>query len=150
YLSHSLSQQRMLHPISFELPVSDAFRLRRCSETLEKFGFSVDEFGENSFVLKAHPTLLSDVDSAPLLRECAEHVEEIHEVEPVQEKLDHILATMACHRQIRAQQRLNHEEMRALLQELEGTPRSYHCPHGRPVMVEIVSYEIEKWFKRVL
>ncbi|MCE9624431.1 MAG: DNA mismatch repair endonuclease MutL [Deltaproteobacteria bacterium] len=150
YLSGALPQQRLLHPETLELPENEAARLRSCLSKLETFGFAVDEFGENTFVLKAHPTLLKGADWMAVLREVAQEIEDGPGLEGVQERVDHVLATMACHRQIRAHQRLNDEEMRALLGELEGTPRSYHCPHGRPVMVEIESREIEKWFKRVL
>lgn len=150
YLSGPLPQQRLLQPLSFDLPEHEAARLRACLSRLEAFGFAVDEFGEGSFVLKAHPTLLGDGDWVAVLREIAAEMEESSGLAGVEERIDHVLATMACHRQIRAHQRLTEEEMLALLRELEGTPRSYHCPHGRPVMVEVEAREIEKWFKRVL
>ncbi len=150
YLSGPLPQQRLLQPLSFDLPEHEAARLRACLPRLEAFGFAVDEFGEGSFVLKAHPTLLRDVDWIAVLREIAEEMEESSGMAGLEDRIDHVLATMACHRQIRAHQRLSEEEMLALLRELEGTPRSYHCPHGRPVMVEVEAREIEKWFKRVL
>jgi len=150
YLSGPLPQQRLLHPVSFELPEGEASRLRSNLNALEIFGFAADEFGENSFVLKAQPALLGDVDGVALLRELAQEIEGSSGLGAVQERIDHALATMACHRQIRANHRLNEAEMRSLLRDLEGTPRSYHCPHGRPVMVEIESREIEKWFKRLL
>lgn len=150
YLSGPLPQQRLLHPLSFDLPENEAARLRACLPRLEAFGFSVDEFGENSFVLKAHPTLLEGEDWVGLLREISQEMEDSSGMEGLEDRIDHLLATMACHRQIRAHQRLDDEEMLALLRELEGTPRSYHCPHGRPVMVEVEAREIEKWFKRLL
>ncbi|MFO1463848.1 MAG: DNA mismatch repair endonuclease MutL [bacterium] len=150
YLSGPLPQQRLLTPVSFELAEGEAVRLRSCLEKLEAFGFAADEFGEGSFVLKAQPALLGDADGVTVLREVAQELEDASGLTPVQERVDHVLATMACHRQIRANHRLSDEEMRALLRELEGTPRSYHCPHGRPVMVEIEPREIEKWFKRVV
>ncbi|MCC7343432.1 MAG: DNA mismatch repair endonuclease MutL [Deltaproteobacteria bacterium] len=150
YLGGPLPQQRLLQPLSFDLPEHEAARLRACLPRLEAFGFAVDEFGEGSFVLKAHPTLLRDGDWVAVLREIAEEMEESSGLAGVEDRIDHVLATMACHRQIRAHQRLTEEEMLSLLRELEGTPRSYHCPHGRPVMVEVEAREIEKWFKRVL
>ncbi|HKY64348.1 MAG TPA: DNA mismatch repair endonuclease MutL [bacterium] len=149
YLSGPLAQQRLLTPLTFQLAEGEAAKLRSCLDALEPFGFAVDEFGENSFVLKAHPTLLKDSDWLALLREIAEELEE-QPLAGLEERIDHVLATMACHRQIRAHHRLTEEEMRALLGQLEGTPRSYHCPHGRPVMVEIAAEEIEKWFKRIV
>ncbi len=150
HLSGPLPQQRLLHPVSFELPEGEAARLRSSLDSLEAFGFAADEFGENSFVLKAQPALLGDIDGVALLRELAQELEGSSGLNAIQDRVDHALATMACHRQIRAHHRLDEAEMRALLRDLEGTPRSYHCPHGRPVMVEIESREIEKWFKRLL
>ncbi|HKX13016.1 MAG TPA: hypothetical protein VJP40_07680, partial [bacterium] len=149
YLAGRLVQQGLLTPLTFQFAEGEAAKLRSCLEALEKFGFAVDEFGENTFVLKAHPTLLKDCDWSALLREIAEELEE-QPLAGLEERIDHVLATMACHRQIRAHHRLADDEMRALLQQLEGTPRSYHCPHGRPVMVEIAAEEIEKWFKRIV
>jgi DNA mismatch repair protein MutL len=149
YLTGSLAAQRMLHPLTFDLSESEAVRLRNSLLDLEKFGFLVDEFGDKTFVLKGTPNLLAGADAVALLRDLVSTEEEAG-IGPLQDKLDHVLATMACHRQIRAGDRLQHEEMVSLLQDLEGTPRSYHCPHGRPVMIEIGSREIEKWFKRVV
>jgi DNA mismatch repair protein MutL len=149
FLAGKLAQQSLLTPLTFQMPEGEAAKLRSCLEGLEKFGFAVDEFGENTFVLKAHPTLMKDCDWLALLRELAEELEE-QPLAGLEERIDHVLATMACHRQIRAHHRLADDEMRSLLQQLEGTPRSYHCPHGRPVMVEIASEEIEKWFKRIV
>lgn len=149
YLTGKLSRQSLLTPLTFSLGEGEAAKLRSCLEELEKFGFALDEFGENTFVLKAHPILLKNCDWLALLREIAEEIEE-SPLAGLEERIDHVLATMACHRQIRAHQRLVEDEMRALLKDLEGTPRSYHCPHGRPVMVEIASEEIEKWFKRIV
>lgn len=148
--ANGLSQQRLLTPLSFDLPPHEAERLRSCLTELERFALVLDEFGENSFVLKAHPALLKDCDWQSLIRAILDQVLPEQRVGAVEAKIDHVLATMACHRQIRAGDRLLKEEMVDLLRQLEGTPRSYHCPHGRPVMVEIENREIEKWFKRIL
>jgi DNA mismatch repair protein MutL len=150
YSQGKIVQQNLLQPYSFDLSPPDAERLRLCLEDLENFGLAVEEFGEHSFVLKAHPTLLSQCDWLALLKALAEQIGSEDKVQALQHRVDQVLATMACHRQIRANHRLTPEEMDALLKDLEGTPRSYHCPHGRPVMVEIEAREIEKWFKRVL
>lgn len=146
----SLPTQAFLTPPTFDLSPQEAARLRPCLEELERFGLEVEDFGEDTFVLKRHPTLLKNCDWQVLLEELAEQIELHSQTQVLAERIDHLLATMACHRQIRAHHKLTHEEMEALLKDLEGTPRAYHCPHGRPVMVEIEAKQIEKWFKRVL
>lgn len=150
YDSGKMPTQRLLHPISFELSARDSERLRPYLDFLHAFGLEVEEFGEHSFVLKAYPSLLKKVDGVGLIRELLDQGISEAPLESLEKRVDHVLATMACHRQIRANHRLTQEEMESLLSQLEGTPRSYHCPHGRPVMVEIEGREIEKWFKRVL
>jgi DNA mismatch repair protein MutL len=150
YGQGGLPQQALLHPINFDASAAEAERLRTYLPQLEKLNLILEEFGENSFVIKAYPTLLEKCDWQELLRDLVDRMEAESRVGPLEERIDHILATMACHRQIRANHRLTREEMEALLLQLADTPRSYHCPHGRPVMVEIHAREIEKWFKRVL
>lgn len=145
-----LVQQRFLNPPILEFNPQEAERLRMCLTELEKFSLEVEDFGENSFALKAYPVLLKNCQWKALIQEMVDEMMTEVPAEALVKKIDHILATMSCHRQIRANDRLSREEMKALLKQLEGTPRSYHCPHGRPVMVEISSREIEKWFKRVL
>ncbi len=145
-----MPQQRLLTPFSFSLGPSEAARLKTSLSALEKLGLEVEDYGNHSFVLKAVPTLLQGADCLSLIRELAETLEQEGGAGVLQEKMDHILATMACHRQVRAGDKLGREEMLALLQELEGTPRGYHCPHGRPVMVELPHSQIERWFKRIV
>jgi len=150
HLTGTVARQILLHPISFELKEHESRVLLDLAPRLEELGLVVECFGENSFVLKAVPVLLQGCDEISLIRDLVEQVEAEGRLQSLQDHLEHLLATMACHRQIRAGDRLHPEEMRSLLNELEGTPRSYHCPHGRPVMVQVEAGEIEKWFKRVL
>ncbi len=145
-----MPQQRLLTPLTFTLGPSESARLKTSLSSLEKLGLEVEDYGHHSFVLKAVPALLQGADCLSLIRELAETLEQEGESGVFQEKLDHVLATMACHRQVRAGDKLNREEMLALLHELEGTPRGYHCPHGRPVMVELPHSQIERWFKRIV
>jgi len=145
-----LPSQAFLQPLVFELNEAEAGRLKECLDALVNFGFEVEEFGENTFVLKSHPVLLKSGDHVAMLKGLLAELEDPDRIQHLEERVDHVLATMACHRQVRAGDRLQHDEMTDLLKQLEGTPRSYHCPHGRPVMVEIEGREIERWFKRVL
>ncbi len=146
----SLASQHLLTPITFDLRPSQVEILNKYSEELDSFGFSVDHFGGNTFVIKAVPELLLKSDPQEIMLELVEDIEREGVLKKLHERVDHVLATMACHQQIRAHDVLKMPEMEQLIKQLEGTPRSYHCPHGRPVMVEIDKREVERWFKRVL
>ncbi|MCB1214796.1 MAG: DNA mismatch repair endonuclease MutL, partial [Deltaproteobacteria bacterium] len=145
-----ISSQRLLTPAAFHFSFSQAVRLKEASEALERLGIEIDEFGPSTFMLKAVPKLLAEANFEKLLEEVVEALEGYDRLDALEEHVDHLLATMACHRQIRAGQKLEQEEMQDLLRQLEGTPHGYHCPHGRPVMVDIPFRELEKSFKRVL
>lgn len=150
FQEQGMPSQALLTPLMLEFPPQESEKLLPLLPELENFGIQLDHFGGNSFALKSHPLYLKKCDWKPLLLELIETSESLDRNQKLTSRLDHVLATMACHRQIRAGDRLSQEEMQELLQQLDGTPRSYHCPHGRPVMVEISSYEIEKWFKRIV
>ena len=87
-------------------------------------------------------------DAASLLRDLAEHMAEWDEALPLERRLMHVAATMACHGSVRAGRRLKPEEMNALLREMEDTPNSGQCNHGRPTYVELKLSDIEKLFGR--
>lgn len=150
FASGRISSERLLDPVAFQFNAAQCARLKEAGGDLERLGFEMDEFGPKTFMLKAIPTLLKGANLEKLLEDVVESLESEERLDNLEEHLDHLLATMACHRQIRAGQELQLEEMQDLLQQLEGTPRGYHCPHGRPVMVEIAFRELEKSFKRVL
>jgi len=145
-----IASQRLLHPINVDLRPSEGEILKQYIDELEQFGFEIRFFGGNTFMIQAVPHLLSKEDPKKILFCLLDSLENENRLAPLVEKVDHTLATMACHHQIRAGDPLNLPEMEQLLKDLNGTPHSYHCPHGRPVMVEISQYEIERWFKRVL
>lgn len=150
FQNNNIAQQRFLHPPIIEFTAPEAEALKNALEELANYGIELEDFGGKSFALKALPELLQQCDIKKLLHDVLDTIHQELPSSSVEEKIDHILATMACHRQIRAHHKLHIEEMQALLQDLEGTPRSYHCPHGRPVMIELQSREIERLFKRVI
>ena len=92
--------------------------------------------------------LLGKADAAALLRDLAEHMAEWDEALPLERRLLHVAATMACHGSVRAGRRLNAEEMNALLRQMEATPHSGQCNHGRPTYVELKLSDIERLFGR--
>jgi DNA mismatch repair protein MutL len=94
------------------------------------------------------PSMLGEVDAGALLRDLAEHMAEWDDSLPLERRLLHVSATMACHGSVRAGRRLKPEEMNALLREMEETPNSGQCNHGRPTYVELKLADIEKLFGR--
>jgi DNA mismatch repair protein MutL len=94
------------------------------------------------------PALLGVIDACALVRDLAEHMAEWDEALPLERRLMHVAATMACYGSVRAGRRLKAEEMNALLREMEGTPNSGQCNHGRPTYVELKLTDIERLFGR--
>ena len=94
------------------------------------------------------PSLLGKANAAGLLRDLAEHMAEWDEALPLERRLMHVAATMACHGSVRAGRRLKADEMNALLREMEATPNSGQCNHGRPTYVELKLTDIERLFGR--
>ncbi len=150
YQKTRLIAEPLLLPLHFDLLPSDAAILSEHGESLEKIGIEVQHLGGESFALQAAPALLQDANWTGLISDLVEELRDSGTHTLVDEAIDDLLATIACHRQIRANQSLSREEMDALLKELGNIDFAYHCPHGRPAAVEISLLEIEKWFKRRL
>ena len=98
--------------------------------------------------MRETPSLLGEIDASALIRDLAEHIAEWDEALPLERRLMHVAATMACHGSVRAGRRLKPEEMNALLREMEATPNSGQCNHGRPTYVELKLADIEPLFGR--
>ena len=140
--------QELLVPEVVEFPPYESSLIQRYLGELESLGLRVEEFGNNSFLIRSVPALLKNVDSAGLLKDVISEIASTGKQESLSDKIDLVIATMACHSSIRANFELNLEEMKALLQELDRMEFPHCCPHGRPVAQELSYYEIEKMFKR--
>ncbi len=143
-----IERQSLLFPVVLEFDFRETSLLQGRLQTLSKLGFELEHFGGNSFVLKGVPRLLKDSEAEQLLRDVASDLAELGESARIEDALEHILATMACHSVVRANQRLTPEEMQALLAEIDRVDFSGHCPHGRPVMQRLSLADIERMFKR--
>ncbi|GHE47076.1 DNA mismatch repair protein MutL [Camelimonas fluminis] len=143
-----VARQLLLVPEVVELDPVDADRVLAAAEQLEALGLVVEGFGAGALCVRETPALLSKCDLRRLVRDVADALAEWDHVGALEEKLDHVLATMACHGSIRAGRRLRPEEMNALLREMEATPLSGQCNHGRPTWVELKLTDIEKLFGR--
>lgn len=143
-----VSRQILLMPEVVELDEGDAERLLARKNELARFGLVIDTFGPGVVVVRETPSLLGEVDARGLLRDLAEHMAEWDDSLPLERRLMHVAATMACHGSVRAGRRLKPEEMNALLRAMETVPNSGQCNHGRPTYVELKLADIERLFGR--
>jgi len=145
---NGVQRQILLIPEIVELDEATVERLLARTDELTAFGLAIESFGPGAVAVRETPSLLGKIDAGALLRDLAEHMEEWDEALPLERRLMHVAATMACHGSVRAGRRLKPEEMNALLREMEDTPNSGQCNHGRPTYVELKLSDIEKLFGR--
>jgi DNA mismatch repair protein MutL len=145
---NGVQRQILLIPEIVEMDEATVEHLLARGEELASFGLAIESFGPGAVAVRETPSLLGKADASALLRDLAEHMEEWDEALPLERRLMHVAATMACHGSVRAGRRLKPEEMNALLREMEDTPNSGQCNHGRPTYVELKLADIEKLFGR--
>jgi DNA mismatch repair protein MutL len=145
---NGVQRQILLIPDIVELDEATVERLVGRAEELASFGLAIESFGPGAVAVRETPSLLGKTNAGSLLRDLAEHMAEWDEALPLERRLMHVAATMACHGSVRAGRRLKPEEMNALLREMEDTPNSGQCNHGRPTYVELKLSDIEKLFGR--
>jgi DNA mismatch repair protein MutL len=143
-----VKSQMLLLPEVVELDESAAERLVEAAEDLGQLGLTLEGFGPGAVVVREVPALLGDTDVKGLVRDLADGLAEWGTAQVLQDRMGHVVATMACHGSVRAGRRLRVEEMNALLRDMERTPRSGQCNHGRPTYVELRLADIERLFGR--
>jgi DNA mismatch repair protein MutL len=143
-----VARQILLIPEIVELEEADAARLVARAEELARFGLVIEDFGPGAVAVRETPALLGEIDIKGLMRDLAEHMAEWDDSLPLERRLLHVSATMACHGSVRAGRRLKPDEMNALLREMEAVPNSGQCNHGRPTYVELKLTDIERLFGR--
>ncbi len=143
-----VARQMLLIPEIVELDEADVERLLGRAEELARYGLAIEPFGPGAVAVRETPALLGEIDAIALVRDLAEHMAEWDATLPLERSLMHVAATMACHGSVRAGRRLKPEEMNALLREMEATPNSGQCNHGRPTYVELKLTDIERLFGR--
>ncbi len=148
YANGGIARQMLLIPEIVELDEDRTARLLDAAEKLEQLGLVIEAFG-GAIAVRETPAILGQGDIKGLVKDLADELEDDDDdAQLLSERLDHVLATMACHGSVRAGRRLNGEEMNALLRDMERTPHSGQCNHGRPTYVELSLAEIEKLFSR--
>ena len=143
-----VERQALLIPDIVDLGESDAARLLARAEDLAEMGLIIEPFGTGAVAVRETPALLGEMDVQGLIRDLADDIAEYDEALSLKEKFEHVCGTMACHGSVRAGRRLNGAEMNALLRQMEATPHSGQCNHGRPTYVELKLADIERLFGR--
>jgi len=146
--SGGVAGQGLLIPEVVELDEAAQARLLERAQELAELGLVIEPFGAGAVVVRETPALLGEADAQGLVRDLADDLQELDEGLALKQRLDEVSATMACHGSVRAGRRLNASEMNALLREMEATPHSGQCAHGRPTYVELKLADIEKLFGR--
>jgi len=144
----AVARQALLIPEVVELEEPECDRLEGAAAELGGMGLEIERFGPTSILVRAVPAALGKTDAAGLLADLAAEIAELGGPLSLRDKLDHVAATIACHGSVRAGRVLSVAEMNALLREMEVTPRSGQCNHGRPTWVKLGHGEIEKLFGR--
>jgi DNA mismatch repair protein MutL len=141
-------RQMLLSPLVVDLDPGAAAALVERAAELEKLGLVVEGFGPGAALLREAPAALDGADMTALLRDLAEDLAAEDGALSLERRLDHRLATIACHHSVRSGRKLRPEEMNALLREMEATPGAGQCNHGRPTYVELKLADIERLFGR--
>jgi DNA mismatch repair protein MutL len=143
-----VARQLLLIPEVVDLPEEDVSRLLDRVDELSEFGLVVEGFGPGAVAVREVPAMIGTSDIDALVRDIAGDIADLDSTTRLSERLDAVAATMACHGSVRAGRRLRPEEMDALLREMEATPGSGQCNHGRPTYIELALSDIERLFGR--
>lgn len=144
----TVRRQILLLPEIVELGETGAGRLLAQQDALAQLGLIVEAFGSGTVLVREIPALLGQTDVPALVRDLAEEIAADETAHSLRERLEHICATLACHGSVRSGRALNAEEMNALLRQMEATPNSGQCNHGRPTYITLKLADLEKLFER--
>jgi DNA mismatch repair protein MutL len=146
--SGPVASQMQLIPVVIEMSEEDCSRLEEAAPTLERLGLYLDRFGPRAIAVRETPALLGQADIDGLVQDLADGLAEWDSADALGDRLDAIIARMACHGSVRSGRVLRIDEMNALLREMERTPHSGQCIHGRPTYVELRKADLERMFGR--
>lgn len=138
--------QGLLQPVTIELSPGEEETWDINREALAQFGFTIESFGDRSYLVRAVPALMTETDVAEVISTVLDNLGEKEDSSLWQEK---VAQSLACHSAIKAGQQLSNEEMRELVKQLEAADQPRTCPHGRPVMIHLSSRQLEKEFDRI-
>ena len=145
---NGIAAQSLLIPEIVELSASDAARLLDLAPDLARLGLTLEPFGGSAVAVRETPAILGEINAAALLRDILDELSDQGDSLRLQARIEAVLSRMACHGSIRSGRQMRAEEMNALLREMEATPHSGQCNHGRPTYVELKLADIERLFGR--
>lgn len=146
--SRAVPAQVLLIPEIVDLPEDDCDRLVAHADEFAKLGLGIERFGPGAVAVRETPAMLGEMDAAGLIHQLADELAEWDTASGLKAKLEYLAATMACHGSVRSGRRMRPEEMNALLRQMEATPGSGQCNHGRPTYIELKLSDIERLFGR--
>ena len=144
----NLQSQRLLIPVTFAASHEECAALADHADTLTGFGLELSDMGGNTLAVRAVPAMLGKADVISLAKDVLGELAQVGSSQTIEEHENHILATMSCHGSVRAGRQLTLPEMNALLRDMENTPRSNQCNHGRPTWVKLTLKELDALFLR--
>jgi DNA mismatch repair protein MutL len=147
-LENGIAAQALLIPEIVELSPTDCARLLEHADDLSRLGLGIEPFGGGAIAIRETPALLGAVNARAMILDILDELADQGESTGIQTRLDAILSRVACHGSVRSGRRMRAEEMNALLREMEATPHSGQCNHGRPTYVELKLADIERLFGR--
>jgi DNA mismatch repair protein MutL len=145
---NGVAAQALLIPEIVELSPQDAASLLEVSDDLARFGLTIEAFGGGAVAVRETPAILGEINAAAMLRDILDELSDLGDSQRLQARVEAVLSRMACHGSIRSGRQMRPEEMNALLREMEATPHSGQCNHGRPTYVELKLSDIERLFGR--
>ncbi|MFP1643694.1 DNA mismatch repair endonuclease MutL [Pontitalea aquivivens] len=143
-----VAAQALLIPEIVDLSPQDAARLLDMTDDLSRLGLSIEPFGGSAVAVRETPAILGEINAAALLRDVLDELADLGDSQRLQARIEAVLSRMACHGSVRSGRQMRPEEMNALLREMEATPHSGQCNHGRPTYVELRLADIERLFGR--
>ena len=146
--SKGIHSQPLLVPITVAVNERDAQRAEEHHALFSELGFDISRLGQETLVVRQVPTLLCDADIATLVRDVLADIHTLGSSSRIQENINTVMATLACHGSVRAHRKLTLPEMNHLLRDMEATERSGQCNHGRPTWVQLTLAELDKFFLR--
>ena len=143
-----MSSQGLLIDETLDLNYRQAVILEKYLGHFKSLGFQIEPFGENTFSIRSIPAILKNANHAQVISDVLDEIIESEKAKTIGNLAEELIKLIACHTAIRAGAKLQKEEVESLLHQLFNTQIPYTCPHGRPTMIKLSKYELEKKFKR--
>jgi DNA mismatch repair protein MutL len=145
---NGVAAQALLIPEIVDLSAAECAQLMDIAPDLSRLGLTIEPFGGGAIAIRETPALLGEINATAMIRDILDELVDLGSTQTVEARLEAILSRVACHGSIRSGRRMRAEEMNALLREMEATPHSGQCNHGRPTYVELKLADIERLFGR--